>query len=258
MTPAQLAEAQTGVEQARAGLAAAKAVAAGSEWLEDAAQKELDAAQKELDAAQAAYDDLLSTAAAQDVLRARARVTVARAQVQNAQDALDMLLTGKDSLQVQAAQDGVEQAEAGVVQAEAGLAQAQAALDLVDIQLEKVVVTAPAAGVVLARNVSPGETIGPGVTVLVIGQLDEVELTVYVPENQYGRVKLGQRVTVRVDSFPDQVFEGTVVAISDQAVFTPRNVQTVEGRSSTVYGVLIRLPNPEHRLKPGMPADAEF
>ncbi len=169
-----------------------------------------------------------------------------------------MLLTGEDALQVQAAREGVEQAETGVTQAEAGLAQAQAALELVEIQLDKTVVTAPTAGVVLARNVTPGETIGPGVTVLIIGQLDEVELTVYVPENQYGRVKLSQRVAVRVNSFPDQAFEGTVTSISDQAVFTPRNVQTAEGRSSTVYGVVIRVPNPEHRLKPGMPADAEF
>ena len=258
VTQAQLAEAQTGVEQAQAALAAAEAAAADSEWLETAAREALESAREELDAAQAVYDDLLSTATAQDVLQARARVAVTRARLQNAQDALDLLLTGEESLQVQAARGAVEQAEAGVAQAEAGLAQAQAALDLVEIQLEKAVVTAPAAGVVLARNVAPGETIGPGVTVLVIGQLDEVELTVYVPENQYGRVKLGQRVAVRVDSFPEQVFEGTVVSISDQAVFTPRNVQTVEGRSSTVYGVLIRLPNPEHHLKPGMPADAEF
>ncbi len=100
VTPAQLAEAQTGVEQARAGLAAAETAAADSEWLEDAAQEGLDAAQEELDAAQAAYDELLSTTAAQDVLQARARVTVARAQLQNAQDALDMLLTGEDALQV--------------------------------------------------------------------------------------------------------------------------------------------------------------
>ncbi len=103
-----------------------------------------------------------------------------------------------------------------------------------------------------------GEVVGAGSIVMTLARLDEVTLTVYIPEDQYGRIQLGQDVSVSTDSYPGEVFQGKVEYISDQAEFTPRNVQTVEGRKSTVYAVKIALPNPEHRLKPGMPADARF
>ncbi|MEA4909580.1 MAG: hypothetical protein VB089_18305, partial [Anaerolineaceae bacterium] len=63
---------------------------------------------------------------------------------------------------------------------------------------------------------------------------------------------------IQVDSYPGVTFTGTVTHIADQAEFTPRNVQTVESRSATVYAVEISIPNPENQLKPGMPADATF
>ncbi len=83
-------------------------------------------------------------------------------------------------------------------------------------------------------------------------------LKVYIPEDMYGQVKLGQQADIAVDTFPGRVFTGTVTSIADQAEFTPRNVQTVESRSTTVYAVEISLPNASHELKPGMPADATF
>jgi HlyD family secretion protein len=69
-------------------------------------------------------------------------------------------------------------------------------------------------------------------------------------------VQLGQEADVVVDSFAGKTFAGKVTFISDQAEFTPRTVQTVESRSTTVYKVEITIPNPQHDLKPGMPADA--
>jgi HlyD family secretion protein len=62
-------------------------------------------------------------------------------------------------------------------------------------------------------------------------------------------------VTITADSFPGESFDGQVIRIADEAEFTPRNVQTVEGRFTTVYAVEILAPNPDHKLKPGMPAD---
>jgi len=82
-----------------------------------------------------------------------------------------------------------------------------------------------------------------------------VRLTVYVPEDKYGQIQLGQSVTITADSFPGESFDGQVIRIADEAEFTPRNVQTVEGRLATVYAVEILAPNPDLRLKPGMPAD---
>ena len=63
---------------------------------------------------------------------------------------------------------------------------------------------------------------------------------------------------VTVDSFPGQVFQGTVQHIADRAEFTPRNVQTPAGRRTTVFAVKLAVDNPEGKLKPGMPADVVF
>jgi HlyD family secretion protein len=71
-------------------------------------------------------------------------------------------------------------------------------------------------------------------------------------------VKLGDAANVTVDSFPGQVFRGTVQHIADQAEFTPRNVQTPVGRRTTVFAVKLAVDNPEGKLKPGMPADVVF
>jgi len=81
---------------------------------------------------------------------------------------------------------------------------------------------------------------------------------VYIPETEYGKVNLGDQVSIAVDSFPGQTFTGSVTYISDKAEFTPRNVQTVEGRQATVYAIKLSVPNPELKLKPGMPADVTF
>jgi RND family efflux transporter MFP subunit len=160
-------------------------------------------------------------------------------------------MSGDQSLQVKAAESGVKQAEAA-------LSQAQAALATLDVQLEKTIVKAPVDGTVLTRNLEVGETLAPTGVVMTIGQLQEVNLTVYIPETEYGKVKLGDQVSITVDSFPGETFTGTVVYISDQAEFTPRNVQTVEGRKTTVYAVKLSVPNADLKLKPGMPADVTF
>ena len=95
----------------------------------------------------------------------------------------------------------------------------------------------------------------PGAALLELADLEHLTLTVYVPEDRYGQVALGEQVTVTVDSFPGQAFRGTVSRIADQAEFTPRNVQTVEGRTTTVFAVDLALDPSDGRLKPGMPAD---
>jgi RND family efflux transporter MFP subunit len=216
----------------------------------------LDSAKAELEASQLDYDRILTTTAAENVLEARARVATARMMLDNSQQTYDQLRIGENSLTVDAAGKAVEQAEAAEKQAKAGLSQAQAALDLLDLQISKAAVTAPISGTVLSLNLDEGEMVSPGSTVIVLGQLEEVTLTVYVPEDQYGRISLGQPVSVTVDSFSNRTFTGTVRHISDEAEFTPRNVQTEAGRKTTVYAVEISLSNADGSLKPGMSADA--
>jgi len=253
----QLVEARARYTLADLTLAQARLATDRTE-LEDAAEKELNAAEADLQSVQQEYDRMLSTTAAEEVLAARAKVAVSQARLENARLVLDSFETGEDALQVQAAEAAVRLAETAVTQAEANLEQAQAALGLLDVQRSKLDVNAPVDGIVTARNIEVGEIAPAGSTVFVIGQLDEVTLTVYIPEDQYGQIRVGQEVQVRVDSFPEKVFSGTVDRINDQAEFTPRNVQTVEGRLTTVYAVEITLPNAYLELKPGMPADVTF
>jgi multidrug efflux pump subunit AcrA (membrane-fusion protein) len=116
----------------------------------------------------------------------------------------------------------------------------------------------PLAGVVLERDLEPGEIALPGSTLITVGDLTRLTLTVYVPEDRYGQINLEQEYPVAVDSFPGRNFSGKVTYISDQAEFTPRNVQTVQGRKATVYAVRLSLDNPDLALKPGMPADVNL
>jgi membrane fusion protein YbhG len=91
-----------------------------------------------------------------------------------------------------------------------------------------------------------------------LGDLGRLSLTVYLPEDRYGAVGLGDQARVTVDSFPGETFTGSVRHVADQAEFTPRNVQTPAGRRSTVFAVKLAIDNPEGKLKPGMPADVVF
>jgi multidrug efflux pump subunit AcrA (membrane-fusion protein) len=93
---------------------------------------------------------------------------------------------------------------------------------------------------------------------MVIGGLLDLQVTVYVPEDRYGQIRLGQSARLSVDSFPGRVFEGKVVEIANQAEFTPRNSQTAVGRKDTVFAVRLSIANPDQALKPGMPADVSF
>ena len=253
----QLAMAQFTLRAADLTLEAAKD-AADNDELEDNAQDQYDLALSSLENVQEEYDQALNTTAAEDVLDARAVVAVAQTQLDSARDLLDGILVGDDSLQVQAAAAAVEQAGSAVAQAQAGLTQANANLNTLEIQLEKTKVYSPISGVVLVQNLEQGELVSAGSTVMKVGNIDEVKLTVYIPEDKYGLVSLGQEVVVTVDSFPEKSYTGKVNYIADEAEFTPSNVQTVEGRKSTVFAVEITLPNPDHDLKSGMPADVKF
>ncbi|MCL4534726.1 MAG: efflux RND transporter periplasmic adaptor subunit [Bacteroidetes bacterium] len=125
-----------------------------------------------------------------------------------------------------------------------------------ELQLEKMTVRSPLDGTVGRRSIHLGEVVSPGATLMVVTQLDRAELTLYVPEGQIGRVKVGQKVEVKVDSFPGESFPGEVTFINSKTEFTPRNVQTQRDRMNLVFAVKVKIPNPDLRLKPGMPADA--
>lgn len=226
--------------------------------LDKEAQNQYDTIRDELYDAQKAYDDLLNHTETTELMNARALVALAQQTYDEALDRYNSFLTAGESLQVKAADAAINQVQASVDQANAALTQAKSAKAVLDVQLTKTLLSSPTDGVILTRNVEPGEMASPGSTLLVIGELATVKLTVYVPENRYGEVELGQNVTITVDSFPGETFGGSVKHIADKAEFTPRNVQTVDGRRTTVYAIEIEVPNPDFKLKSGMPADVVF
>ncbi len=226
--------------------------------LKDEARTAFDDAKADLEDAQQDYDEALTTEGAVDVLEARAKVSITQETYNTVLDYSRTLETGLDAPSVIAAKKALEQAEAVAQQAKVTTNQAQASLELINAQIAKTIIIAPSDGVVLTRNLEVGETVAPAGVVMVIGQLEEVELVVYIPETEYGKVKLGDQVSLTVDSYPNETFTGTVAHISEQAEFTPRNVQTVDGRQATVYAIKLIVPNPDLKLKPGMPADVVF
>ena len=141
-------------------------------------------------------------------------------------------------------------------QAASRLAQAEAALELARTQVSYATVYAPLTGVVLSKNIEPGEYVAPGTPVVTMGDLVHVWLRGYIPEDE-NRVQLGQRAIVTTDSYPGKQYEGRVSFISPEAEFTPKNVQTPKERVKLVYRIKIDITNPAKMgLKPGMPADA--
>jgi len=230
----------------------------GDDYLTTSSESILDAAEKELDEAEKAYAALLDTQAAADVLALRANISVSQELYYAALDRLRKLQTGDESTGVAAAESAYMQAQAAAEQAQKAVEQAQANLNLVDTQISKLKIIAPINGIVLTRNIEPGEFVQPGAAALTMADLSGISITVYVPENLYGQISLGQNAEVRVDSFPDAIFSAAVIQIANQAEFTPRNVQTAEGRSSTFYAIKLKVNDSDGKLKIGMPADVTF
>jgi HlyD family secretion protein len=150
-----------------------------------------------------------------------------------------------------AQEKSLEAAQMKIIQARAQLAD-------IDAQLKEMQVLAPAESILEVLNVKVGDVL-PGngeVATLLLPQ--HLWVRVYVPEPWLGLIKIGDQVRVRVDSFPGKDFPGVVEQVNRQAEFTPRNVQTVEDRIRQVFGVKIRLPNNDDRLRAGMAADVYF
>jgi HlyD family secretion protein len=201
------------------------------------------------DGAQQHLENLL--AVQENPLEANIQVSGARSQYEIAEANVGVAQAQLEALRLGATEEEVMAAEARVEQA-------RAALESVEVRIDKMTLRAPRGGTVLERLVNLGEIAPPNFALLAVADLDVVTLTVYVPEDQLGLVKVGQEVRVTVDSYPDRTFSGKVVHIATKAEFTPKNVQTREERVTTVFAVDIDIPNQDHALKPGMPADAEI
>lgn len=231
--------------QAQAGLALLRA----GERREDIAEAEAQAAraeaersgaQKELDRMQGLLDTGSGTARARD--DALTRRDVAAKTLAAAQERLRRLTAGFRKEEVDAAKARVAAAEARAAQ----LRQ----------QIRDATVTSPLSGVVTEKVAEQGELVPAGTALLVVTDLDDAWLTVYVGEPDLGRIRIGQEADVVTDA--GQARKGKLTFVSSKAEFTPKNVQTRDERVKLVYKVKIGLENRDGLFKPGMPAEARI
>jgi len=132
---------------------------------------------------------------------------------------------------------------------------AQQNVEMAQVKLGFTVLKAPTTGVILVRQAELGEVVSAGTPVVTIADLDHLWVRVYLSETDLGAIRLGQAATIHTDTYPDKHYTGRISFISSQAEFTPKSVETHKERVALVYRVKVDVDNPNHELKPGMPAD---
>ncbi len=135
------------------------------------------------------------------------------------------------------------------------LERSKAVLAASKVLLEDTVVVSPISGLILSKNYEDGEYVSPGAAILTVGDMNDCWVKVYISSTQLGQIAVGQEAKVKVDSFPERVFQGKIKEISQNAEFTPRQSITQSERANLVFAVKVKIDNAEGILKPGMPAD---
>lgn len=138
------------------------------------------------------------------------------------------------------------------------LALIRAQLAELDAHRAEMKIVAPTNGVLEVLNVKVGDVLAPNQPVATLLFTNHLWVRVFVPEPWLGHIQLGEAAKVRVDAFPGKDFSGTVEQLNRSAEFTPRNVQTIGERVKQVFGVKVKLDNPEGQLRAGMAADVSF
>jgi multidrug resistance efflux pump len=165
----------------------------------------------------------------------------AEAEMRRAQAKLDELLAGSRAEDIALAEGKVREVKGRLAEVEA--------------KLEETIVRAPEKAVVEVVGVRKGDIAQPNQALVRVLRADDLWVKVFVPETQLGKIRLGQEVQVRVDGYPDKRFTGTVVQIASVSEFTPRNVQSADERRHQVFGVRVRVDDPQGVFKAGMAAD---
>ena len=142
--------------------------------------------------------------------------------------------------------------------AQANLHEANANLGLSKVNLTYTTLNAPSTGVITVREAELGEVVAPGSPVVTLADLDHIWLRAYVAETDLGKIHWGQDASITTDTYPGKQYHGRISFIASDAEFTPKSVQTQQERVTLVYRIKIDIDNPNHELKPGMPADAHI
>jgi multidrug resistance efflux pump len=166
-------------------------------------------------------------------------VAESEAELARLQANLDLLLAGTRSEEKEEAQATID-----------GLT---AQIDEIDVKRAERTITAPERAIVEILSVRPGDIVAPNQPVARVLRADDLWVKAYISEVELGRIKLGQKVQVTIDTFPGKRFEGEVTYIASAAEFTPRNVQTIDERRHQVFGFKVRVVDPQGVFNPAWP-----
>jgi multidrug resistance efflux pump len=199
----------------------------------DFAKRAFDVSKAKADATRARLNLILAKARAEDIAEATAEVK---------------RLTAMWEL----LENGTREEDKAMARAEVEEIQAQ--IEALDVQIDETVIKAPEPCRIEVLILRAGDMAAAGQPVVRVLRSDDRWVKAYVPEVELGRVRLHQKVDIRTDSRQVQPLRGTVIHIAQISEFTPRNVQTLEGRKHQVFAVKIRVDDPEGILKSGMAA----
>ncbi len=205
----------------------------------------------------------------------KAKLDSITAQLQNAEQRLNLIVEGPRKTDIEAARANVARAEAALKMSEAqrldiqrkqeDIAARQADVErnkanvsVIDSQLDDTIVVSPVDGVVLVKSADPGEVLAAGTPILTLGEIDKPWLRGYIPQTKLGRIQLGMPVAIHSDSYPEKTYQGKISFIASEAEFTPKQIQTNEERIKLVYRIKVEVENPNRELKLNMPVDAEI
>jgi HlyD family secretion protein len=266
--PAQVAHAEASLVTSRAQVAEARAQLV--RWEEELKQTQADAKR---------YTPLASTGAVAaqvvdqyqtkeriavaSVDAANKQVAVAEAGVVVAQAALAQARAQLDNPRIKAAErqtllKEVDETKAQISAAEADVEANTAALRKIEADIADLTIRAPIDGTILTRSAEPGRVIQPGQTIFTMVDLSKLYLRGFVPEGDAGKVKVGQKAQVFLDSNPKEGIPAEVIRVDPQAMFTPENTYFQEDRVKQVLGLKLGLHGAVGFAKPGMPADGRI
>ena len=273
--PDEIASAKAAMQKAEANYAALKngsrpeeIAAAEAEF--QAAKEDRDHLKRDLDRYEQLQHTDSGSVAIEQVDRAYAAYHMADQRYLQAKKRYELVKEGPRREDIDQGKAAMEQAQAqyrlvkegprkeDIDQARAKVEQAKASLLSAETKLGYAIVTSPLTGVVLSKNTEPGEYVAPGTPVVTVADIENIWLRAYVDESDLGKrnIARGTEAEITTDAYPGKVYPGHVSFISEEQEFTPKSVQTNHERVKFVYRIKINVKNPDHELKPGMPADA--
>lgn len=275
---AQISQREKEADKARAALQKTRRGARDQEI--EQARARLRSARVALEKAEKDWQRAQELIATEDISRSRydelkAAFEASQASVTEAEQRLDLLREGSRKEDIAMAEAGVASAEAGVELANAGLLEivkiekslksieaeierAEAGVEWMESQLRDTRLYSPISGVVFTKPTEAGEVVLAGATVVTIGDLERPWMRGFIMQTDLGRVKLGNRVRIETDSFPEKDYWGRVSFIASEAEFTPKQIQTAEERVKLVYRIKVDIANENQELKLNMPVDGDI